>query len=212
MVKIHQRAKFQAISSMRSLGNTRKPQIWPVSLSPTDQRTYVQVKRGYFRLRTDGLTDGQPENIMPPAPKGGGIKKRLFQWHATEGEFTVNAEGINPSNFGIAHLKVQPHHMWANELKPTYQISQNHISTKLAKFTTFIFICSRHSPCLFNICHHLLWMKIHRNLMALHYKNTGRFNKFTNMPYWRCADSIIQYINIPQIMSFIINKSKHYIN
>ena len=24
--------------------------------------------------RTDGRTDGQPENIMPPAPKGGGIK------------------------------------------------------------------------------------------------------------------------------------------
>ena len=32
MVKIHQRAKFQAISSMRSQGNARKPQIWPVSL------------------------------------------------------------------------------------------------------------------------------------------------------------------------------------
>ena len=25
--------------------------------------------------RTDGRTDGQPENIMPPAPKGGGIKR-----------------------------------------------------------------------------------------------------------------------------------------
>ena len=145
VVKIHQRAKFHAISSMRSPGNARKPQIWPVSLSqnsakikkkPTDrghklissedgqdtsackisgyslhaffgkcpktspdgrtdgqtdrrtdgrtcsktvtvgrvdQRTHVQVKRGYFRLRTDGRTDGQPESIMPPAPKGGGI-------------------------------------------------------------------------------------------------------------------------------------------
>ena len=28
--------------------------------------------------RTDGWTDGQPENIMPPAPKGGGIKKNEF--------------------------------------------------------------------------------------------------------------------------------------
>ena len=36
-----------------------------------DQRTHVQVKRGYFRLRTDA----QPENIMPPVPKGGCIKK-----------------------------------------------------------------------------------------------------------------------------------------
>ena len=43
-----------------------------------DWRTHAQVERGYFRLWTDGLTDGrtdrQPENIMPPAPKGGGIK------------------------------------------------------------------------------------------------------------------------------------------
>ena len=35
-----------------------------------DQRTRVRVERGYFMLRTDG----RPENIMPPAPKGGGIK------------------------------------------------------------------------------------------------------------------------------------------
>ena len=33
VVKIHQRAKFQDISSMCSPGNTRNPQIWPVSLS-----------------------------------------------------------------------------------------------------------------------------------------------------------------------------------
>ena len=39
-----------------------------------DQRTHVQVKRGYFRLRMDGRTDGQPENIMPPATSAGGIK------------------------------------------------------------------------------------------------------------------------------------------
>ena len=32
-VKIHQYEKFQAIPSMRSPGNARKPQIWPVSLS-----------------------------------------------------------------------------------------------------------------------------------------------------------------------------------
>ena len=82
MVKIHQRAKFQANPSMHSPANARKP-------LRTDRRTdghaikrlrlvgwtYVQVKRGYFRLRTDGRTDEQPENIMPPAPKGGGITK-----------------------------------------------------------------------------------------------------------------------------------------
>ena len=41
-----------------------------VTVGRVGQRTHVQVKRGYFRLRTDGRTDGQPENIMP---KGGGI-------------------------------------------------------------------------------------------------------------------------------------------
>ena len=44
-----------------------------LTVGRVDQRTHVQVKRAYFRLRTDGRTDGQPENIMPPAPKGGGI-------------------------------------------------------------------------------------------------------------------------------------------
>ena len=33
VVKLHLFAKFQAIPSMRSPGNDRKPQIWPVSLS-----------------------------------------------------------------------------------------------------------------------------------------------------------------------------------
>ena len=80
MVKIHQHVKFQAIPSMRSLANARKHLRTDgrtcrktVTVGRVDQRTHVQVKRGYFRLRTDGGTDGQPENIMPPAPKGGGI-------------------------------------------------------------------------------------------------------------------------------------------
>ena len=48
-----------------------------VTVGRVDQRTHVQVKRGYFRLGTDGRTDGQPENIMPPAPKGGCIINKL---------------------------------------------------------------------------------------------------------------------------------------
>ena len=52
-----------------------------VMVGRVDQQTHVQVKRGYFRLRTDGRTDGQPENIMPPAPKGGGIKKWTYTIH-----------------------------------------------------------------------------------------------------------------------------------
>ena len=89
MVKIHQHVKFQAIPSMHSPANARKPLQTDgqtdgrtdgrtcrktVTVGRVDQRTDVHVKRGYFRLRTDGRTDGQPENIMPPAPKGGGIK------------------------------------------------------------------------------------------------------------------------------------------
>ena len=49
-----------------------------VTVGRVDQWTHIQVKRGYFRLRTDGRTDGQPENIMPPAPKGGGITKECI--------------------------------------------------------------------------------------------------------------------------------------
>ena len=81
---------------MRSLANARKPlqtDGWTdgqmdgrtclkmVMVGRVDQRTHVQVKRGYFRLqtdvRTDGRTHGQPENVMPPAPKGRGIKNWL---------------------------------------------------------------------------------------------------------------------------------------
>ena len=58
-----------------------------VMVGRMDQRTHLQVKRGYFRLRTDGQTDGwtdgrmnrQPGNMMPPAPKGRGIKTHNFQ-------------------------------------------------------------------------------------------------------------------------------------
>ena len=86
MVKIHQHVKFQAIPSMRfpqMPGNLSGRTDWrtdsrtcrkTVTVGQVDQQTHVQVKWGYFRLQTDGRTDGQPENIMPPAPKGGGIK------------------------------------------------------------------------------------------------------------------------------------------
>ena len=47
-----------------------------VTVGRMDQRTHVQVISGFGRMDrwTDRRTDGQPENIMPPAPKGGGIK------------------------------------------------------------------------------------------------------------------------------------------
>ena len=104
---------------MRSPGNARKSQIWPVSLSQNSAKM-TKVNRPWPRTNqfwrwsryismqnfrpfplcvlqempgwtngptdpctgqkrvfqaSDGRTDGQPENIMPPAPKGGGIKK-----------------------------------------------------------------------------------------------------------------------------------------
>ena len=96
-----------------------------VTVGRVDQRTHVQVKRGYFRLRTDGRTDGQPENIMPPAPKGGGIKraplslnktfwrsKQLFWvvrcWMNILGEiyieFSANLQPLKWVSFGCFHL------------------------------------------------------------------------------------------------------------
>ena len=91
VVRIHQVAKFQAIPSMRSPRNARNP-IWTeiradgravretVTVGRMDQRTHIQVEIGYFRLRTDERTDEQLENIMPPAPKGGGIKNDWCEW------------------------------------------------------------------------------------------------------------------------------------
>ena len=69
---------------MRSVGNAWKPIRTngqmdgrtgreTVIVGRMDQRTYVQMERGYFGLRTDGQMDDQPENS---APEGGGVK-----WH-----------------------------------------------------------------------------------------------------------------------------------
>ena len=66
------RSPANARKPLRADGRTDMPQNghgW--SDGPTNPCT---VGKGYFRLRTDGQTDGQSENIMPPAPKGGGIK------------------------------------------------------------------------------------------------------------------------------------------
>ena len=52
-----------------------------VMVGRMDQRTHVHVERGYFGLRTDGQTDGQPENIMPLVPKGEGIKDMFFYYY-----------------------------------------------------------------------------------------------------------------------------------
>ena len=43
---------------------------------------------------SDGWTDGQPENIMPPAPKGGGIKRCDGRTDRRTGE---GRDGLNHS-------------------------------------------------------------------------------------------------------------------
>ena len=87
--KIHQRAKFQTIPSMLSPPNARKPlrtdwqtdgrtdmpqNVHGWSDGPTEPCTgenrLFQASYG----RTDRRMDGQPENMMPPSPKDGGIK------------------------------------------------------------------------------------------------------------------------------------------
>ena len=84
MVKIHQHVKFRAIPFIRFPANARKP-------LRTDGRTVKRLRlvgwtngpmyRSKESIsgfgRTDGRTDGQPENIMPLAPKGGGIKTHV---------------------------------------------------------------------------------------------------------------------------------------
>ena len=51
VVTIHQRAKFQAISFMRSPWNARKPQIWPVSLSQNSAKITTRQIWGIWKLR-----------------------------------------------------------------------------------------------------------------------------------------------------------------
>ena len=40
----------------------------------TGEKRLFQASDGQTAGRTDGRTDGHAENIMPPTPKGGGIK------------------------------------------------------------------------------------------------------------------------------------------
>ena len=97
-MKIHQHVKFQANPSMHSLANARKPLrtegrtcrktvTYGWSGGPTDP--YTGQKRVF--QASDGRTDGQPENIMPPAPKGGGITTLLDEFPSCQDIFlTLN--------------------------------------------------------------------------------------------------------------------------
>ena len=53
----HQRAKLQAISSMRSPENARKPQIWPVSLSQNSAKLEKSTDRGHKLISSEGGQD-----------------------------------------------------------------------------------------------------------------------------------------------------------
>ena len=102
MVKIHQHVKFQANPSMHSPANARKALRTD---GRTDERTDGHaVKRlrlvgwtnGPMYRSKEGIsgfgrTDGQPENIMPPAPKGGGIKIQISKFSKTRDLYHVKA-------------------------------------------------------------------------------------------------------------------------
>ena len=89
VVKIHQHEKFQAIVSMHSPANARKPLR---TNGRTDGRTDMpQSGHGWSDWPTDSCTsgkrvfrasdrrrDGQPENLMHLATQGGGIKARCY--------------------------------------------------------------------------------------------------------------------------------------
>ena len=71
MVEIHQHVKFQANPSIHSPANARKPLRTDgrtcrktVTVGRVDQRTHVQIKRGYFRLRTDGRLREKHKRIV----------------------------------------------------------------------------------------------------------------------------------------------------
>ena len=55
--KIHQYAKFLVIPSMRSPGNARKPQIWPVSLSQNCAKIIKSTNRGHKLIIPEGGQD-----------------------------------------------------------------------------------------------------------------------------------------------------------
>ena len=61
--------------------NARKPQILPISLSQKVPKLEKSTDHGHKLISSEGFggTDGQPENIMPPAPKkwGGGREEKI---------------------------------------------------------------------------------------------------------------------------------------
>ena len=70
MVKIHQHAFSSKCPETSPNGRAdrrtdRRTCRKTVTVGRMNQRTHVQVERGYFRLRTDRRTDGQPQNLLP---------------------------------------------------------------------------------------------------------------------------------------------------
>ena len=57
VVKIHQHAKFQAIPTMCSPGNARKPPIWPISLSQSDAKRRKSTDQYYDVISSEGAQD-----------------------------------------------------------------------------------------------------------------------------------------------------------
>ena len=120
MVIIHQLVKFQANPHMHSPANARKPlrtdgrtdghAVKRLRLVGWTNGPMYRSKKGIsgFR-RTDGWTDGQPENIMHPAPKGGGIKIGCVPWRNCWGynHCILPCSRISPTHLKIRHLQIK---------------------------------------------------------------------------------------------------------
>ena len=78
---------------------------------PTDPST------GQKRLfqASDGRTDGQPENIMPPAPKGGGITNKTRQ-HSTQS--VKNMPPPSPRHLLPHVLQIMPRNANYDQFQP----------------------------------------------------------------------------------------------
>ena len=88
MFKIHQRAKFQAIDSMHSSENARKPQIWPVLLSQNCakiRKIMVMIHQHVkFQANPSMLSPANSRKPLRTDGQTGGRTDGRTDWHAVK--------------------------------------------------------------------------------------------------------------------------------
>ena len=90
--------------------------------------------------RTDGRTDGQPENIMPPAPKGGDIKILV------NGPLPIRSKHNNMPNANITpEFSVARRKRYANDSPiNNHQINEYFIISTAFSLCCFLYHLSTH--------------------------------------------------------------------